>query len=52
LSPLLFNLYSEYFIQEAIEGLGDFKVGGQLISTARYADELYYWLKKKQYYRA
>jgi hypothetical protein len=40
LSPLLFNLYSEYFIQEALEGLGHFKVGGQIISTVIYADDL------------
>jgi hypothetical protein len=38
-SPLLFNLYSEYFTQEALEGLGDFKVGGQIISMVRYADD-------------
>jgi hypothetical protein len=37
LSPLLFNLQSEYVIQEA---LGDFKVGGQIISMVRYADDL------------
>jgi retron-type reverse transcriptase len=40
LSPLLFNLYSEYVTQEALEGLGDFNVGGQIISTVRYADDL------------
>jgi predicted nucleotidyltransferase len=40
LSPLLFNLYSEYVNQEALEGLGDFKVGGQIISMVRYADDL------------
>jgi hypothetical protein len=40
LSPLLFNLYSEYVTQEALEGLEDFKVGGQIISTVRYADDL------------
>jgi ribosome-interacting GTPase 1 len=40
LSALLFNLYSEYVTQEALEGLGDFKVGGQIISTVRYADDL------------
>jgi hypothetical protein len=40
LSPLLFNLYSEYVTQEALEGLGDFKVGGQIISTVKYADDL------------
>jgi hypothetical protein len=39
LSPLLFNLYSEYITQEALEGLADFKVGGQIISTVRYADD-------------
>jgi hypothetical protein len=42
LSPLLFNvyIYSEYVTQEALEGLGDFKVGRQIISTMRYADDL------------
>jgi hypothetical protein len=40
LSPLLFNLCSEYVTQEALEGLGDFKVGGEIISTVRYADDL------------
>jgi hypothetical protein len=39
LSPLLFNLCSEYVTQKALEGLGDFKVG-QVISTVRYADDL------------
>jgi predicted nucleotidyltransferase len=40
LSLLLSNLYSEYVTQEALEGLGDFKVGGQIISMVRYADDL------------
>jgi hypothetical protein len=40
LSPLLFNFYSEYVTQEALEGLGDFEVGGQIISTVIYADDL------------
>jgi hypothetical protein len=39
LSQLLFNVYSEYVTQEALEGLGDFKVG-QIINTVRYADNL------------
>jgi hypothetical protein len=30
LSPILFNLYSEYLTKEALEGFGDFKIGGQL----------------------
>jgi hypothetical protein len=33
LSPLLFNLHSEYVTQEALEGLADFRVGGQIIHT-------------------
>jgi hypothetical protein len=40
LSGLLFHLYSEHVTQEALEDLGDFKVGGQIISTVRYADDL------------
>jgi hypothetical protein len=40
LSPLLFHLYSEYVTQEALEGFGDFKVGGQIIRTVRYAVDL------------
>jgi ribosome-interacting GTPase 1 len=31
---------SEYVTQEALEGLGDFKAGGQIVSTVRYADDL------------
>jgi hypothetical protein len=37
---------------EALEGLGDFRVEGQIIRTVRYAMTLCYWLRKKQYYRA
>jgi hypothetical protein len=40
LSPLLLILYSEYVTQEALEGFGEFKVGGQIISMVRYADDL------------
>jgi ribosome-interacting GTPase 1 len=29
-----------YVTQEALEGLGNFKVGGQIICTVRYADDL------------
>jgi hypothetical protein len=38
--PFLFSLHSEYVTQDALEGLGDIKVGGQIISTVRYADDL------------
>jgi hypothetical protein len=39
LSPILFNLYSEYLTKEALEGLGSLKIGGQIIHTVKYADE-------------
>jgi len=31
LSPILFNLYSECLTKEALDGLGDFNIGGQII---------------------
>ena len=40
LSTILFNLYSECLTKEALEGLGDFKIGGQIIHTVKYADDL------------
>jgi hypothetical protein len=40
LSLIVFNLYSEYLTKEAIEGFGDFKIGGQVIRTVKYADDL------------
>jgi hypothetical protein len=40
LSPILFNLYSEYLTKEALEGFGDYKIGGQVIRTVKYADDL------------
>jgi hypothetical protein len=44
LSPILFNLYSEYhseyLTKEALEEFGDFKIGGQVIRTVKYADDL------------
>jgi hypothetical protein len=32
-------LYSEYLTKEALEGFGDFKIGGQIIHTVKYADD-------------
>jgi hypothetical protein len=32
--------YSEYFINEALEGFGDFKTEKQVIRTVKYADHL------------
>ena len=40
LSPILFNLYSECLNKEALEGFGDFQVGGQNIHTVKYANDL------------
>jgi hypothetical protein len=40
LSPILFNLYSDCLTKEAVEGFGDIKIGGQVIGTVKYADEL------------
>jgi hypothetical protein len=40
LSPILFYLYSEYLIKEALEEFGNFKIGGQVIRTMKYADKL------------
>ena len=40
LSPILFKLYSECLTKEALDGLGDFNIGGQIIETVKYADEL------------
>jgi hypothetical protein len=36
----MFNLYSEYLTKEALEGLGDYKIGGKVIRTVKYADDV------------
>jgi hypothetical protein len=41
-SPILFNFYGEYLNKEALEGYGDYKVGGQAIRTVKYADDFGY----------
>ena len=40
LSSIVFNLYNKYLTSEAPEGFGDFKIGGQVILTVKYADDL------------
>ena len=47
LSPILFNLYSECLTKEALDGLGDFKVGGQIIQTVKYAYDLVLMVKEE-----
>ena len=48
LSPILFNLYSECLTKEALEGFGDFKIGGQIINTPKYADDLVLLAKEEK----
>jgi hypothetical protein len=40
LSPILFNLYSECLTKEALERFGDLKMGGKIINTVKYANDL------------
>jgi hypothetical protein len=40
LSPLLFNIHSEYLTKKSLEGFGGLKIGGQGICTGKYADDL------------
>jgi len=47
LSPILFNFYSECVIKEALDGLGDFNIGGQIIQTVKYADDLVLMAKEE-----
>ena len=47
LSPILFNLYSESLTKEALDGLGDFNIGGQIIQTVKYADDLVLMAKEE-----
>jgi len=35
LSPILFNMYSECLTKEALDGIGDFNIGGQIIQTVK-----------------
>jgi len=48
LSPILFNLYSECLTKEALEGFGDFKIGGQIIQTVKYANDLVLLAKEEK----
>jgi hypothetical protein len=37
---ILFNPYSEYPTNKAREGFGDLKIGGQVVHTVKYTDDL------------
>lgn len=36
---ILFNLYVEYLTKGALEYLGDFRIGGQVIGPLKYAND-------------
>ena len=40
LSPILFNLCSKGLTTEAVDGLADFNIGGQIVQTVKYSDDL------------
>ena len=48
MSPILFNLYSEHLTKEAFEGLGDLKIGGQVIQNVKYTDDLVLLAKEEK----
>jgi hypothetical protein len=43
----LFKLHSEYRTKEGLEGFWYFKIGEEVISTVKYADDLVLLAKKK-----
>ena len=47
LSQVLFNLYGECLTKEALDGLGDLNIGGQIIQTVKYAAELVLMAKEE-----
>ena len=47
MSQILFKLYSECLTNEALDGLGDFNIGEQIIHTVKYADELVLMAKEE-----
>ena len=47
MSQILFNLYSDCLTKEALDGLGGFNIGGQIIQTVKYADDLVLMAKEE-----
>jgi len=39
LSQIPFDLHSKCLTKEALEGFGDFKIGGKIIHTVKYAED-------------
>jgi len=48
LSPILFTLYSECLTKETLEEFGDSKIGGKIIQTVKYADDLVLLAKEEK----
>jgi len=48
LSPTLFNSCNECLTKEVLEGFGDFKIGGKIIHTVKYADDLVLLAKEEK----
>ena len=40
--------YSECLTKEALDGLGDFNIGGQIIQTVKYAEDLVLMAKEEK----
>ena len=47
LSSILFSLYSKCLTNEALDGLGDFNIGEQIIHTVKYVDDLVLMAKEE-----
>ena len=48
LSPFCSNIYSlPYLTNKVLEGFGDFKIGGQIIHTLQYTDDVVLLAKKE-----
>ena len=41
-------MYSECLTKEALDGLGDFNIGGHIIQTVKYADDLVLMAKEEK----
>jgi len=48
LSPILFKFYIECLTKEALDRLGDFNIGGEIIQTVKYADDLVLMAKEEK----
>ena len=40
MSAILFSLYREYLMKDALTEVGDFKIGGRIINKVRFVDDI------------